>query len=102
GGGWLVDHASWRYVFLLNVPLILAAYLVLRAVPEAERSRRPLSLDIVGGSLAVTGLGGVIYALTEAPASGWTDTSVVTFGVLGLVCLLALTPVEQRRRNPML
>jgi EmrB/QacA subfamily drug resistance transporter len=102
GGGWLVDHASWRYVFLLNVPLIIAAYLVLRAVPEAGRSGRPLSLDIVGGSLAVVGLGGVIYALTEAPASGWTNASVVTFGVLGLLCLITLTPVEQRRRNPML
>src|SRR3954451_7241240 len=43
GGGWLVDHESWRYVFLLNVPLIAAAYWVLRHVPEISRNRRPLS-----------------------------------------------------------
>src|SRR4051794_5143789 len=46
GGGWLVDHASWRYVFLLNLPLIAAAFLVLLRVPEVVRSPRPLSLDV--------------------------------------------------------
>ena len=69
GGGWLVDHASWRYVFLLNVPLVAAAYWVLRHVPEVVRDadgRCPL--DVIGGLLAVLGLGGVIYALTEGPA----------------------------------
>src|SRR3954453_21750694 len=40
GGGWLVDHASWRYVFLPNVPLVAAAYWVLRHVPELTRPRR--------------------------------------------------------------
>src|SRR3954454_1584096 len=40
-GGWLVDHASWRYVFLLNLPLVIAAFLTLRAVPESGQSGRP-------------------------------------------------------------
>ena len=69
GGGWLVDHASWRWVFLLNLPLIVAAFLVLLRVPEVDRSPRPLSLDLAGGLLAVLGLGGVIYALTEGPCA---------------------------------
>jgi EmrB/QacA subfamily drug resistance transporter len=102
GGGWLVDHASWRYVFLLNLPLVAAAVLVLHRVPEVIRSPRPLSLDAVGGLLAVLGLGGVIYALTEGPAHGWDDASVLAFGVVGIVCLAALAPVEQRRTRPML
>lgn len=102
GGGWIVDHASWRYVFLLNLPLILAAIVVLRLVPEDTGPRRPLSVDAVGGLLAVLGLGGVIYALTAAPAAGWTAPRVLITGVVGLVCLAVLTPVEQRRRRPML
>jgi EmrB/QacA subfamily drug resistance transporter len=102
GAGWLVDHASWRYVFLLNVPLVLAAYLVLIYVPEVIRSARPLSLDVIGGVLAVLGLGGVIYALTEGPAQGWDDAAVLTFGIIGLVCLLVLVPFERRQRSPML
>ncbi len=69
---------------------------------EHAASRRPLSVDIVGALLAVVGLGGVIYALTAGPASGWTTGPVVSSGVLGLACLAALVPVEQRRRRPML
>jgi EmrB/QacA subfamily drug resistance transporter len=102
GGGWLVDHASWRYVFLLNLPLVAAAFLVLLRVPEVIRSPRPLSLDAVGGLLAVLGLGGVIYALTEGPSHGWDDAWVLASGVVGIVCLAALTPVEQRLSRPML
>jgi EmrB/QacA subfamily drug resistance transporter len=102
GGGWLVDHATWRYVFLLNVPLIAAAYWMLRHVPEVARTRRPLSLDVPGGLLAVLGLGGVIYALTEGPANGWDATPVLLFGLVGLGCLAALAPIERRRTAPML
>ena len=101
GGGWLVDHASWRYVFLLNIPLVLPALWVLRKVPDVA-VRRPLSVDVVGGLLAVVGLGGVIYALTEAPDSGWTSGPVLVTGLVGLAALVALVPVERRRRQPML
>src|SRR4051812_13108737 len=94
GGGWLVDHASWRYVFLLNIPLIFSAFLALRSVPEVNRAPRPLSLDVIGGVLAVLGLGGAIYALTEAPSSGWGSAAVLVAAAAGVVCLTALVPVE--------
>jgi len=100
GGGWLVDHASWRYVFLLNIPLVAAALWALRTVPESGGDR-PLSLDVVGALLAVVGLGGLIYALTSGP-SGWTSPKVLTAGVVGVACLAALTPIERHRRLPML
>jgi EmrB/QacA subfamily drug resistance transporter len=102
GGGWLVDHASWRWVFLLNIPVIVAALLVLRVVPEVDLHRRPLSVDLLGGLLAVLGLGGDIYALTKGPTSGWDDAYVLASAGVGSLCLAALFPVEQRRRRPML
>jgi EmrB/QacA subfamily drug resistance transporter len=102
GGGWLVDHASWRYVFLLNLPLIGAGLWVLRRIPATTGARRPLSVDVVGATLAVAGLGGVIYALTAGPESGWLTGPVLASGILGLACLAALVPVEQRLRRPML
>ncbi len=98
-GGWLVDHASWRYVFLLNPPLILASLLALRRVPEISKARGLLSLDVRGGLLAVVGLGGVIYALTAGPASGWLSPPVLITAAVGVV---ALVPVERRLRAPML
>ncbi|TDW76547.1 MFS transporter [Kribbella pratensis] len=102
GGGWLIDHGSWRYVFLLNVPLIAAGLWVLRGVPEVARERRPLSVDVAGALLTAVGLGGVIYALTAGPASGWASAPVLLSAVVGVVCLVALIPVENRQAAPML
>lgn len=102
GGGWLVDHASWRYVFLLNLPLIAAALLVIARVPEVTWTPRPLSLDLFGAVLAVTSLGGVIYALTEGPSRGWHDPLVLLFGAIGVVSLIGLVPLERHRASPLL
>lgn len=101
-GGWLVVHASWRAVFLLNLPLILLALSALRGVPERTRTAGPASPDIVGAVLAVLGLGGVIYALTAGPASGWRSVSVVVSASIGVASLVALIPIERRRPDPML
>jgi EmrB/QacA subfamily drug resistance transporter len=101
-GGWLVDHASWRWVFLLNIPVIAVALVVLRFVPEVGRAVRPASADVPGGILAVLGLGGLTYALTAGPASGWLTAPVLIAAVLGLGSLIALVPVERRRPAPML
>jgi EmrB/QacA subfamily drug resistance transporter len=100
--GWLVDQGSWRAVFLLNLPLILAALLVLTQVPESSDARRALSLDVFGALLALIGLGGVIYALTAGPASGWLSLPVLIATAVGALSLAALVPVERRLRAPML
>jgi EmrB/QacA subfamily drug resistance transporter len=101
-GGWLVDHASWRAVFLLNVPLIVGAVLALVPIPESAAAGGRLSVDTVGALLAVVGLAGVIDGLTVGAATGWTSPRVLTEVVVGAACLLALVPVERRVRAPML
>ncbi|MGK5682093.1 MFS transporter [Actinoplanes sp. URMC 104] len=100
-GGWLVDHAGWRWIFVLNVPLILLALLALRVVPEAAVERRPLSPDLAGAVLAVLGVGGVVLALTRGAARGWTDPVVLVAAVAGVAALAVLLPVERRVRAPM-
>jgi EmrB/QacA subfamily drug resistance transporter len=101
-GGWLVDHASWRWVFLLNLPLIALALAALRRVPETSGERRSLSLDALGALLGVVGLGGLVYGLTDGAAAGWTSARVLIALIAGAVCLVALVPAERRRRAPML
>ncbi len=101
-GGWLVDTTSWRYLFLLNVPLVLATLWVLRLVPETGGARRPLSFDAAGAVLSVVGLGGVVFALMAGPMAGWLGPRVLAAGIAGVLCLAALVPVERRRRDPML
>ncbi|GAA0929414.1 MFS transporter [Kribbella koreensis] len=101
-GGWLVDHASWQWLFLLNLPLGIAALLVLRHVKESLDENASGRLDLVGAVLTVVGFGGIIYALTEGSAHGWSRPAVVPAGVIGLVCVAALFPLESRRRAPVI
>ena len=100
-GGWLVDTASWRWVFILNLPLIALALVVLRMVPESQDERRALSPDVLGALLAVVGLGGVVYALTRGSTTGWDGPAVLIAGAVGVVALAALVPVERRLKAPM-
>jgi EmrB/QacA subfamily drug resistance transporter len=101
-GGWLVDHASWRWVFLLNLPLIVLALVAARRVPESGEERRAPSFDVLGTILAVLGLGGLIYALTEEASAGWSSPKIVIALVAGAIALVALIPAERHRREPLL
>jgi EmrB/QacA subfamily drug resistance transporter len=100
-GGWLIDAASWRYIFLINVPLAAVAVVVtLRYVPESmdvDAERRP---DVLGAAAVSLGLGGVAYALIEAP--GGVSVDIVVAGVVGALALVAFLVIEARVRAPML
>ena len=100
-GGWLVDHASWRAVFLLNLPLSIAGLLALRRVPES-RAARTGPFDGLGAVLGVLGIGGAVYALTEGAAAQWLQPNVVIAASIGGVALAALPAVERRAPTPML
>jgi len=90
-------------VFLLNVPLALAALITLRAIPATDSGAGATrSLDIAGSVLSVIGLGGVIYALTAEAASGWLSAPVLLTGGAGLLAFAVLVPIERRAAAPML
>ena len=99
-GGWLVDTASWRWVFLINLPLAVAAvWTTLRYVPES-RDPSAAGLDVYGAGLVTAGLAGSVYALIEVPAHGWSAVSVVAVSI-GALGLSLLVPVEMRQPHPM-
>jgi EmrB/QacA subfamily drug resistance transporter len=102
-GGWLVTHASWRWVFIVNVPFAIAtAALVAYAVPKREPTGRRPRVDFVGGVLCVLGLGGPVFALIEEPRRGWSSPLIVAPLVGGLVLLGAFFWWERRAPEPML
>ncbi|MFH9609459.1 MFS transporter [Streptomyces sp. NPDC017448] len=100
-GGWLVEHATWRAVFWINVPLALVlATVALRMVPES-RDVRPGRLDWQGAVLSCAGLSALVWAVIEAPGRGWTSTTVLgAFAVAG-VLLGLFTAWEVRTDRPM-
>jgi EmrB/QacA subfamily drug resistance transporter len=101
-GGWLVDSASWRWVFFINVPLAAVALVVTgRHVPESRDTTATGRLDIAGSASVTLGLSGIIYALIEAPVRGWTPLAV-TAVVVGVLALAAFPLIERRQLAPLI
>ena len=99
-GGWLVE-ASWRLVFLINLPLALAVVVItLRHVPETRAGTAPRGIDGPGAALLVVALSGLTYGLTRAGEAGWSGPVVAagTAGVLGGVAFVAW---ERRSAHPL-
>jgi EmrB/QacA subfamily drug resistance transporter len=97
-GGWLVEHASWRWVFFINLPLA-AVVLALTwwRVPESRDESAEGSIDVLGAAAATLGLGGVVYGLIESGARGFADARVVVSFAAGVALLVVFVLVERRR-----
>ncbi len=101
-GGWLIDAVSWRWVFFINLPLIaVAVVLALRHVPETRDYDADRRVDVLGGAVLAFGLAGVVYALIEGPAEGWSGLPLV-LGIAGVAALLAWVVIERRSSHPMI
>ena len=100
-GGWIVQVSSWRLVFLINVPIAIAVFLVARRhVPESSNPNAKHRLDIAGALLGAAGLGGVTYGLT-AWSGGGSSVAVVFALVLGGLALVGFVVTEARSSHPM-
>ncbi|TMR38065.1 MFS transporter [Actinomadura geliboluensis] len=97
-GGWLVEAAGWRWVFLLNVPLSAVVVLVaVRHVPESVDPDAHGRFDVLGAVLAALALAGTTYALTEAPGGNAAPPVIGTAAVLGIAAAAAFVLVERMR-----
>ena len=101
-GGVLVQYASWRWVFFLNVPLAVVVLVVLFwRVPESRDTDASGGLDWWGTLLVTLGLGALVYGLIEAGSLGFGTPLVLGALVIGVVALLFFLLVEARRSAPM-
>src|SRR5881275_1797765 len=101
-GGLLVDQLSWRWVFFVNVPIGIAAFLFGLVFLQEHREPTAGRFDLPGFLLAGIGLPLALYALSEGPTSGWTSLTVLGSALWGLLLLSAFVVVELRRREPLL
>ena len=101
-GGWLIEHASWRWAFFLNVPIAAAVIVIsLWRVPES-RSPGAKGIDWLGAVLATTGLGGIVFGLIESSTRGWGDFAVVMSLAVGVLSLIVFLFAETRVSSPMM
>jgi EmrB/QacA subfamily drug resistance transporter len=103
-GGFLVDHFSWTWAFLLNLPLgALLLAICLWKVPESRGDTAAHArIDLPGAVLATVGLAGVVFAFIEAPRRGWASVEVIAALASGIAGLALFVAVESRRAQPML
>jgi EmrB/QacA subfamily drug resistance transporter len=112
GGGAIIDVASWRWIFAINVPFVIATLgLIAVAVPARPLGDERPSVDWLGGALCALGLAGPVFALIRQPDVGWGAPGVVVpmlagFALLGLFLWHEATTAEPmlplslfRRRN---
>jgi EmrB/QacA subfamily drug resistance transporter len=102
-GGWIVDHLTWRVIFLINPLLALPTlWIAIARVPESRNAAAAESLDWRGTLLCFAGLGALVYGLTASSKGGWLHLPVV-LTLIGAVILLGLfARVERTLATPML
>lgn len=102
-GGQLVDAASWRWIFAINLPIMLATlWLILRVVPQGRERPAEARVDVLGATFCALGLAGMTFGLIEQPLRGWGDPAVLLPLLLGALLFATFLWHEARTAEPML
>ncbi|MEO8329219.1 MAG: DHA2 family efflux MFS transporter permease subunit, partial [Candidatus Nanopelagicales bacterium] len=102
-GGWLVQVASWRWVFLINLPFAVAVvFIASRHVPESRDDTASSTVDVLGALLGAVGLGALTYGLIRAQDLGMSAPEVLIALLVSVATLIGFVVRELKAADPML
>jgi EmrB/QacA subfamily drug resistance transporter len=99
-GGVLTEYASWPWVFFINLPLAAIVLALTRSAMPAGGTRRG-SLDLAGAASVTAGLAALVFAVVQAPASGWTSLPTISAATAGLALLALFVWRQARAAQPL-
>lgn len=101
-GGAILEFASWRWIFFVNLPVGAVALLLAWLWIRDEEPHQKTTFDIAGFVLLACGLGLTLYGLSRGGERGWGSAPILLSLVVGVTLLAALAVVELRKRQPLL
>jgi EmrB/QacA subfamily drug resistance transporter len=101
-GGVLTQYFSWPWIFFVNVPVGIAAFLLsLRLIPESRDDHAHRSYDVAGAVTVTGGLMALVYAIVDAQSAGWGSAKTIGFFALAAVLLASFVVIELRAKAPL-
>ena len=101
-GGFLLEHFWWGSIFIVNVPVVIAALVLGFAFIPESKDPTHAQLDPVGAVLSIVSLGVLLWSVIEAPGKGWGSPEIIAGFVIGTVLLVTFLMWELRSSHPML
>lgn len=102
-GGWLIDIASWHWVFLINLPLGAITLVYAAMALPADQPQRAESFDTIGMLILSPGLAALLYGISAIPEEGsMTAPKVMLFGSIGVALIIAFVVYSFRPKHPLL
>jgi EmrB/QacA subfamily drug resistance transporter len=101
-GGILTDALSWEWIFFVNVPVGVTAFILAPMLLKESRDARVKSFDALGAVLVTGGLSSLVYAITQANTNGWLGGRTLAFYATSLVLLVGFVVWEQRHPEPLM
>ncbi|MCW1907876.1 MAG: MFS transporter [Candidatus Saccharibacteria bacterium] len=100
-GGYIVDTMSWRWIFIINVPLVIVCcILAVLGMKESRSSAKARRIDVPGAGFAAISLAGLTYGLIEGPNRQWDGVALLSIGI-GVLAILAFLWRERQTADPM-
>jgi EmrB/QacA subfamily drug resistance transporter len=101
-GGVLTEALSWSWIFFVNVPVGVAAFVLAPRLLDESRDATVRSFDAVGAVLVTAGLSSLVYAITQTGTYGWTSARTLGVGAAAIALLASFVWWEQRHAEPLM